>query len=199
MPDPMKTPVLFVHGIDDSADLFDKMRAGLIQRGFTHLSAMNILPPNGDLSLEAMGAQVQSAAEKLLRESGAPRLDLVAFSMGSLASRHFIQRLDGKARVRRLIAIAGPQRGTLSAYLRNNPGARQMRPGSVYLAELNADPDPWGPVAAHAFWTPLDLMVLPAASALLPRAPHRPFFVLFHPWMVSDPRVIAAVAKTLSA
>lgn len=195
----MNTPVLFVHGIDDSAALFDQMQAGLRQRGFAQLSAMNILPPNGDLPMEAMGAQVQSAAEKLLRESGALRLDLVAFSMGSLASRDFIQRLDGKTRVRRFIAIAGPQRGTLTAYLRNNPGTRQMRPGSAYLTQLNADPDPWGPVTAYAFWTPFDLMVLPATSAWLPQAPHRPFNVLLHPWMVSDPRVIAAVAETLSA
>jgi triacylglycerol lipase len=195
----MNIPVLFVHGIDDTGALFKRMQAGLTARGFSNLLAMNITPPGGEIPLEAMAEQVQAAAKELLRASSAARLDIVAFSMGSLASRYFIQRLDGCSLVRRFIAIAGPQRGTLTAYLRNTPGARQMRPGSACLTDLNSDPDPWSPVAAYTFWTPLDLMVLPSTSALLPKASHRPFFVLLHPWMVSDPRVIAAVAETLSA
>ena len=60
--------------------------------------------------------QVDDAAKRIMKATKAPRLDIVGFSMGALASRHYIQRGAGKQRVRRFVSISGPHAGTLTAY-----------------------------------------------------------------------------------
>ncbi len=175
------------------------MQAGLLARGFPAVYAMNITPPDGSISMQAMAEQVQVAVEGLLRSTGAIKVDIVAYSMGTLVVRYFLQRQGGCANVRRFISIAGPHRGTLTAYFRQNVGSRQMRPQSEFLRDLNSDRAPWGDTQLFSFWSPLDLMILPSVSSLLLGAHHRIFGVLIHSWMVSDGRVIEAVAHTLTS
>ena len=191
-------PVLLVHGIDDTGTRFRQMRAALLTRGFSPVYAMDIIPSDASISIEAMGNQVLDAVRKLQQTTPAQKVDVVAFSMGALAVRYFLQRQGGRSMVRRFISIAGPHHGTLSAYLCQNVGCFQIRPGSDLLHDLNADMDPWGDVKVSSFWSPLDLMVIPATSSLLVRAHNRAFIVILHPWMVSDKRVIEAVAQTLA-
>ena len=190
-------PVLLVHGIDDTAARMKHIQRALLAAGFPHVRAMQISPPDGSIPLEAMGAQVRQEAAQLLSASGAAQVDVVAYSMGALATRYFIQRLGGQALVRRYISLAAPHHGTYLAYLRPNAGARQMRPGSALLQALNADRASWGQVEVYSFWSPFDLMVRPARSAQLEWAHDRRFNVLLHPWMSSDRRVIRAVVESL--
>lgn len=192
-------PVLLVHGIDDTNTRFKQMRAVLLTRGFSPVYAMDIIPSDASVSIEAMGSQVLETVRKLQQTTHVQKVDIVAYSMGTLAVRYFLQRQSGRSMVRRFISIAGPHHGTLSAYLRQNIGSLQMRPGSALLHDLNSDIDPWGDVQVSSFWSPLDLMVFPATSSRLVRAHNRAFIVILHPWMVSDKRVIEAVAQTLAA
>ncbi|MCJ7531422.1 MAG: hypothetical protein MUO64_10380 [Anaerolineales bacterium] len=191
-------PVLLVHGIDDTNTRCRQMRAALLARGFSPVYAMDIIPSDASVSIEAMGIQVLDAVRKLQQTTPAQKVDVVAYSMGALAVRYFLQRQGGRSMVRRFISIAGPHHGTLTAYLCQNVGCFQIRPGSDLLHDLNADIDPWGDVKVSSFWSPLDLMVIPATSSLLVRAHNRAFKVVLHPWMVSDKRVIEAVAQTLA-
>ncbi len=123
----------------------------------------------------------------------------MAYSMGALAVRYFLHWLDGRFIVRRFVSLAGPHHGTWMAHLRQNVGSRQMRPDSQFLRELNAEGDKWGDVDVYSFWSPLDLMVLPATSSVLDHAHNRAYSVLFHPWITSDQRVMEAVVQTLMA
>lgn len=196
-------PVLLVHGVDDNNKRFGRMRKALsaqVWRGASPLllHAMDILPNNASISIEAMGKQVLDEATQLQMSANDARIDIVAFSMGALATRYFIQRLGGKDRVRRFVSLSGPHHGTLSAYLRQNTGSRQMRPGSLLLQDLNADADPWGAVEVFAFWSRLDLMIFPANSSSLPHAQQRLFNVPLHFLMITDHQVIRAVVQALS-
>ena len=191
-------PILLVHGIDDTGSRFARLSAFLTENGLGPVYAMDINPPDGSIAMEAMAEQVASAVQMLLRTHSARQVDITAYSMGTLAVRYYIQRLGGKTRVGRFVSLAGPHHGTLAAYLRGNAGCRQMRPGSPFLADLNGDEDPWGGVEVFSFWTPLDLMIFPASTSRLPGAKNRRFFVLVHPFTVSDPRVMKAVAEALS-
>jgi triacylglycerol lipase len=113
-------------------------------------------------------------------------------------SRYWIQRLGGRARVRRFVSISGPHAGTANAYALPFAGVRDMRPGSALLTDLARDADPWGEVEVHCFWTPFDLMVVPARSAILPGARTvQRFPVAMHRWMLTDARVISAVRDVL--
>ncbi len=193
-------PVLLVHGIDDSPAAFQPMRDRLREAGWPveQVAAVRLTPNNGQLPIEALAMQVARAAEGLRRRTGAERIDVVAFSMGALISRYWLQEVGGHQKVRRFLSISGPHHGTRMAYIRRGPAILQMRPGSELLQRLERRNNPFGDTELYTFWTPLDVTVYPAESARLPGATERTFPVILHPLMLSDPNVLDAVVETLS-
>jgi triacylglycerol lipase len=123
--------------------------------------------------------------------------DLVGYSMGGLVCRYYLQKLGGGERVRRHVTLASPHRGTWMAYFLWNNAGRQMRPGSQFLTALNADMTWTNRVAWTSIWTPFDLMIVPGNRSKMDRAENRRVRVLLHPWMVTSPRVIRMVYRTL--
>jgi triacylglycerol lipase len=192
-------PILLVHGIFDTGKRFSTMQAALCARGLDKVRAMNIVPRDASISMEAMAAQVQAEVQAFQQSTGAEKVDIVAFSMGALVVRCFLQKRGGRADIRRFVSISGPHHGTWTAYLGWNAGSRQMQPGSVFLQELNSQSDPWGDVKVFSFWTPYDRTIIPPSSSILPGAQNRTFNVLIHHWMLSDKQVIQAVAGAFEA
>ena len=187
-----------MHGINDTGARFDRMRSVLLARGFGSVQAINITPSDASITLEAMGEQVMDGLRACQEAAGTQKVDIVAFSMGALAVRHALHNLDGRSRVRRFISVSGPHHGTLAAYLSWKSGTKQMRPSSRFLRDLNAGGDRWGDVEVFSFWSPLDLVVIPAVSSALESAHNRTFPVALHHRMLSDDRVIEAVVQTLA-
>jgi triacylglycerol lipase len=186
--------VLLVHGIWDSAQRLSPLKEGLLARGLANVTALDLLPNDGRAPIPDLAKQVREAVAAL----GPNPIDLVGFSMGALTSRFYLQRLGGKARVRRFVSIAGPQHGTFSAYGLPFVGVRQMRPGSDLIRDLESDPDPWGNVQVHTVTTPYDLMILPSHSGELQGSTsHKSFPVKMHRWMITDVRVLDHVAQLL--
>lgn len=195
----MAPPVLLVHGIWDEGARFDRMRAALAVAGHAPARALDLSPNDGSGTIHSLAGQVERAAEELLAASGAGRLDLIGFSMGALVSRYFVQRMSGKARVRRFVSISGPHRGTVTAFAMNKAGVREMRPKSPLLTELDADPDPWGEVEVHTMWTPYDLMIVPPTSSQLPGAAEDHCLrIALHRWMITHPRAVERVVSILA-
>ncbi|NPC86043.1 alpha/beta fold hydrolase, partial [Pyxidicoccus fallax] len=192
-------PVLLVHGIDDDASAFDVMRARLEREGWTHVHALSLVPSDGTEGVPALARQVAREAEALRARTGAPRVDVVGFSMGALVTRYWLRMHDGRREVRRFISISGPHGGTVMAWLRRGKGVRQMRPDSRLVRYLQSDPRPWDEVEVHSFWSPWDLTIFPASSSRLRGASERTFPVLLHPWMMTDRRVLDAVVEVLGA
>jgi len=191
-------PALLVHGIWNTSETFARMRAALEAAGIAPTLAIDLAPNDGRAPVATLAAQVDAAARRLLDEASASRIDVIGFSMGALVSRYWIQRLGGRARVRHFVSISGPHAGTANAYALPLAGVREMRPGSPLLTDLARDADPWGEVEVHCLWTPFDLMVVPARSAILPGARTvQSFTVAMHRWMVTDARVITAVCDVL--
>ncbi|WP_338868233.1 esterase/lipase family protein [Myxococcus stipitatus] len=194
-----RAPVLFVHGLGDDASAFDSLRKHLEQAGWPHLHALSLTPNDGSESLAVLARQVAHEAQALRARTGARRVDVVAFSMGALVTRYWVQLLGGRLMVRRFISISGPHRGSALAFLARGKGITQMRPGSRLLRALGQDTHPWGNTEVHSFWSPCDLMILPASSSRLPGASERVFPVLLHPWMLTDTRVHEAVVEVLGS
>ena len=190
--------MLLVHGIFDTGARFTEMMKSLESKGFGPIVAIDLKPNDGSMQIEFLARQVARAAEELRKQAGTEQIDLIGFSMGALVSRYYVQRLEGHTRVRRFISISGPHHGTKVAYLTENVGGLQMRPDSLLLTKLEADPDPFGKVEVSCFYTPYDLMIVPATSSLLSKAREtRQFPVLMHHLMLTDPAVIAAVDEAL--
>ncbi|PTL81689.1 triacylglycerol lipase [Vitiosangium sp. GDMCC 1.1324] len=199
-PPPEHVPVLFVHGTDDTAGSFFAMRDAFEDAGWPkeRLHAVRLHPNNGQVPIEAVAYQIRRAAEGLRKRTGAERIDVVAFSQGTLSSRYWMQELGGQPHVRRFISISGPHHGTSAANLRSDPALVQMRPDSDFLRELNRRENPFGDTEVFSFWTPLDSTIVPANSSHLPGATERTFLVLAHPLMLSSPAVISATVETLA-
>jgi triacylglycerol lipase len=192
---PQRNPVLLVHGIDDTGAVFYRMGTYLKQRGWS-VYALDLVPNNGAIGLDELAKQV---GDYVNREFPPEQpLDLVAFSMGGIVSRYYIQRLAGIKRVQRFITISSPHQGTVIAYGSQRPGCVQMRPNSAFLQDLNSDVAMLQNINFTSIWTPYDLMIVPAKSSQMPVGKEMIFPVALHPWMLSDSRCLAAVAETLS-
>lgn len=189
-----RNPVLLIHGINDTAQIFHQMRTYLEGHGWsTH--ALSLIPNDGTAGLDQLAMQVDHYVTTTFRRS--QPIDLLGFSMGGVVCRYYLQRLGGLARVERFITLSAPHQGSLLAYLRWNQGCEQMRPNSAFLQDLNSQLEQLNQVQFTSIWTPFDLMILPATSSSLPIGTEIKVPVLAHAWMVSDPRVLLAVTMAL--
>ncbi|MEH2048288.1 esterase/lipase family protein [Nostoc sp.] len=195
MENKQRNPVLLIHGIDDTEAVFHKMRAYLIQRGWSVYS-LNLLPNNGDVGLDELAKQVADYVTATFAPE--QRLDLVGFSMGGIVSRYYIQRLGGINRVQRFLTISSPHHGTVVAYGSRRPGCVQMRPNSIFLKDLNSDAVILGQLDFTSIWTPYDLMIVPANSSQMSVGLEVTVPVALHPWMLTDSRSLAVVTATLA-
>ncbi len=189
-----RNPVLLIHGIKDTASKMEPMARYLRRQGW-QVSTMTLRPSWGQLGLEVLGQQIASHADATFAPG--QKFDLVGFSMGGLAARYYLQRLGGLERVDRFITLSTPHHGTWMAYALGNPGCRQMRPRSPFLLDLASDADRLSTIRFTSFWTPFDLIVLPARSSEVPAARNVKTWIALHPLMVWQPGSLRAVAAAL--
>ena len=188
-----RDPVLLVHGIADDARNMERMADYLRAHGW-EVHTLDLTPKWGQAGLEPLAAQVAARAKD---EFGARKFDLVGFSMGGLVSRYYMQRLGGIERVGHFVTLSAPHHGTALARLVPNAGCREMRPGSVFLRDLERDADQLTRVKFTSLYTPYDLVILPAKSSLMPQARNIKVAVGSHPGMVLRKASFRAVAEAL--
>jgi triacylglycerol lipase len=184
---------MLVHGLDDTEQVFNTMTTYLEERGWT-VYRCSLIPSGGQVPLEALGRQLQRYIDHHLPDTP---FDLLGFSMGGLISRYYVQRLGGLNRVHRLMTLSSPHRGTLTGYLRWNIGCSQMRPNSDFLRDLNQDWHTLEQVRFVSLWTPLDLMIVPATSSVIPVGTSQTIPVPLHPWMLTDKQVLETLVQYL--
>ena len=187
-------PVVLVHGITDTFALFQVMTQQLERSGW-RTYGLDLMPSNGDCELDRLAKQLAEFIEANLPAD--QPLDLVGFSMGGLVSRYYLQRLGGIERAQRFISISTPHNGTIAAYLSQRPGCVQMRPNSAFLNDLNQDVKMLDRINFTSIWTPLDGIIVPANSSVLPVGETIQVKVPLHAWMVTDKRSISLVAEAL--
>jgi triacylglycerol lipase len=187
--------VVMVHGFMDTGGLFRRMRRRLEADG--HLCHSPTLDPRDarlgipDLSLK-LAAYVEANVDR-----GVP-LAIVGFSMGSLIARHYLQELGGAGLARAFFSIAGPHRGTFTAYLYPGIGTRQMRPGSPFERVQDEGAGALAGLTVYTYRTPLDFMVVPSSSTRLGNAPEVTVWCPLHALMAGNQRVIGHIAAELA-
>jgi triacylglycerol lipase len=180
-PGTARNPVLLVHGFCDSARSMKIMQRWLEKHGWKVFS-VDLVPSDGRASLEELALQLATYVNQTIPNYS--KIDIVGFSMGGLVSRYYVQRLNGAARVERLITISAPHHGTWLAYLSQRPGCREMRPTSALLNSLNNDLDSLRRIRFMSVWTPLDLMIIPASSSRLPVGHEQKTWIVAHRLMI---------------
>ena len=194
-------PVLLVHGILRDESILQPMQASLQKHGIV----MQGLVPHechfGQCSIKNMAEQIHQAALALQKKYHVSRIDIVAFSMGALATRYMIQRLGGKDFVHKFVSISGPHEGTYTAYLPQFlTGIYDMRPGSDMIEDLKKDADPFGKVKVYSFYTPHDMIVIPSSSSILKGSIEvKSFPVALHHQMLKHEDVLTEVVRVLDA
>ncbi len=186
-------PVVLVHGIYSSGRDMTRLARHLEREG-REVFCLDLTPCDGQCGLDTLAGQLDAFIEKSVPRG---KFDLVGFSMGGLVSRYYVQRLGGIGRVEHFITLASPHNGTVMAGLNGLPGVRQMRPGSDFLRDLEHDQESLRRVKFTSFYTPLDLMILPAHSSELPQARNVRIWALVHPSLILEKRCLRAVSAAL--
>lgn len=164
---PGDVPVVLVPGWLDTARDLAAMRIRLLGAGWSegHVATITFEDPTG--SNRAHADELGAAIDELLAKTGADRVDVVAHSMGGLATRWYLRTRDDRP-VRRVVFIGSPHRGTLSAHLAWGGGREEMMPDSPFLDTLNAEEPVPESVEAITIRTVVDTHVVPGESASLP-------------------------------
>ena len=90
-------PILFVHGYVESASLWKTMISRFEKDGYSK-SFLSAYSYNTSQSNKVDAELVKTEVEKLLKATGASKVDIIAHSMGSLNSRWYIKLFRGGVR-----------------------------------------------------------------------------------------------------
>jgi pimeloyl-ACP methyl ester carboxylesterase len=125
--------VVLVHGFLATAGVLRPLRDAIERETLARTASFTHAP----------GLGVTRIAERLshfVRDMSSPelRIHLVGHSIGGLAVRHFITELGGDPRVAGTISIACPYAGAPRARFFPGVLAREIEPGSAFLARLRS-------------------------------------------------------------
>lgn len=143
--------------------------------------------PGGTLAAETGAAEVGVFVERVLAATNARKVDFVGHSEGTVTPRYYLERLGGRTKVRRYVALTPLWRGTEvggAAILRDTAGPTFSAPavdlvagfcafcpqalrGSAYLNDLNADGERIKGIIHTNIMTRTDELVVPYTSGIM--------------------------------
>lgn len=160
---PTRTPpVLLVHGYFCNRGSWWRLRARLERAGYC-VASVNLEPLFG--SIDGGVERLRTRIEQVCERTGAQRVVILGHSMGGLVARGYLARHTA-ARVACLITLGSPHRGSELAAAGPGRNARQMRPGSAWLAAMASWPLPQG-LPVTAIYSAHDNFVVPQAAQRL--------------------------------
>ncbi|HVF40826.1 MAG TPA: triacylglycerol lipase [Gemmatimonadaceae bacterium] len=187
LPDLTHDPVLFVHGYGGNRSQFNAMIASFKADGWT--DAELYANDYSFVSSNAVSAQeIRDQVNAIVAATGATKVDIVAFSMGSISSRYYMKNLGGDARVDAWVSLGGPNHGTDAALNCSDllTPCREILPGSAFLAELNSGDETPG-LPRYATWrSPCDATINPDESVVLAGATNSQTGCIGHLQLVTD-------------
>ena len=192
-PAPAHMPVLLLHGVLCNAGVWLPLKRYLVRRGIGPVYTLSYGPPLASIDLFA--DQVAAKIDAILAATGAAQVVIVGHSMGGLVARAYVRRHGGQ-RIRCIITIGTPHRGSVLAYMFPGVSLSQLRPRSPWLAALDT------PAAADlppivSLWSWHDTMVAPQTSSDLEGAQNFALSGVGHNALLADPQVMQRVAAEI--
>jgi len=188
-------PVLLVHGVLCNAGVWVRLARYLRRRGVGGLYSISYGPPLA--SIETFADQLARKLDAIVAATGAPRVIVVAHSMGGLVTRAY-QRKYGSGRIARVLTIGSPHHGSVLAWFFPGLSLAQMRPGSAWLVALNREAlDP--ALRFVSLWSWHDSMVAPQTSSELPGAVDVALAGIGHNALLGDADVFAFVLDEIES
>jgi len=168
-------PVLLIHGFLGTRGSMYMLERRLVEDGFVVVS-FNIGTLNvRDIRRSAF--MIHRKIERILAQTPSQKIDIIGHSMGGLIGLYYIKKLGGHARVRKLVMMGTPARGTWAALAGVvtlglwSTSSWQLLPRSRFLDELHQGPIPPGvevtTIAAARDWVvPLQTTRMSGANAV---------------------------------
>jgi pimeloyl-ACP methyl ester carboxylesterase len=166
---PDSPPVLIIHGFLGTRGSMYMLERRLVQDGFVcvsfNLGTLNVR----DIRRSAF--LIHRKIERILAQTPSQKIDIIGHSMGGLIGLYYVKKLGGHARVRKLIMMGTPIRGTWTALAGIatlglwSTSSWQLLPRSRFLDELAQGPLPPG-VDIHTIAAARD-WVVPLATTRL--------------------------------
>jgi triacylglycerol lipase len=165
-------PVLLVSGYGGSTSALEELAAALEAQGKQAVIVPAVGDGTGDLREQAEA--LDQAARDVMQRTGAPSVDVVAYSAGGVVTRIWVKDLGGGSLVRRVVTLGSPHHGADVARLAvvfapsECPEAcQQLATNSELLRDLNAgDESPAGPMWV-SLWSSTDELVVPVEGSSL--------------------------------
>ncbi len=130
-------PAILVHGLFAPRATMVPFKWALKRAGIQAHTVR--LPPLNMAAVESSARLLAARVDQVLDSSEHTQVDIVGMSLGGLIGLHYLSELEGTDKVRRMITLGTPVRGTWSALAAlGAPAARQCLPGSDFLEDLEA-------------------------------------------------------------
>jgi hypothetical protein len=155
-------PVLLVHGFGCSRAVWRPLLARLRAAGVGPVRAVSFEPLFA--GIERYAGELVGELERLGSRGGGQPITIVAHSMGGLVARAALRGAP-PGLIGRIITIGAPHHGTALACWFRWPSARQMRPGSGWLANINGCQEGRLGVPCTTIYSLDDNYIAPACSA----------------------------------
>jgi pimeloyl-ACP methyl ester carboxylesterase len=166
---PQSPPILIIHGFLGTRGSMYMLERRLVEDGFVvvsfNLGTLNVR----DIRRSAF--LIHRKIERILAQTPSQRIDIIGHSMGGLIGMYYVKKLGGHTRVRKLLMMGTPIRGTWAALVGVvtlglwSTSSWQLLPRSRFLDELAQGPIPAG-VEIHTISAARD-WVVPLATTRL--------------------------------
>jgi len=187
-------PVLLIHGLGCSRAVWRPLLARLRATRVGPARALSLEPLLADIDTHV--AAVLAELELLFARAGGRAVTIVAHSMGGLLARA-ASRAGREGLIARIITIGAPHHGTALACRFHWDNARQMCPGSAWLAALDDQGDGRRGVSLTSLYSLDDNYIVPAQSARLRGARLVELRGLGHLGLLNSRRVLDEVMAEL--
>jgi triacylglycerol lipase len=128
-------PIVFVHGYFQNRVDFVFLARALHRAKLGPIYGFNYDWLRG---IDATAVKLGRFVEEVCRETGAPKVAIVAHSLGGVVALEYLATLGGAARVERCVTIASPHAGVLWRGLALGASARQLRSTSDYMRTVGS-------------------------------------------------------------
>ena len=150
-------PVILLHGWFHNRTGFSLMARRLRGTGRRHVFAIDL--PTVTTTIQRMAQMLDDKVDHVCALTGAKHVDMVAHSLGGLIARWWIHHEGGGKRIKHLVTLGAPHKGTaLAAFVPIGSG-KAVNVGSDVVQALDVPP-PSG-VKITSIWSDMDYLILP--------------------------------------
>ena len=192
-----RNPIILIHGLWNTADIFSFITSKLDELGIEYF-APTLKHEYGMTSIIELTNRFN---ELILAKYGLEKeIDILGFSMGGIIGRYWITKLNGFKRTRRFITVGTPHKGTLTSQLVPKypfKGISEMKINSLFLKQLSNYDYLLNDINCISFFTYWDIMVFPGWRANLNSGEKISLKIYKHKNLVRNPAAVKIIIDSL--